>query len=91
MERYTEETIERIREQAQGRNVFLFVSGGVDSSVAFLLLNRALGAERVLGLHIDNGFMRREGETALVERLMKGAGLHNLGSRRCQRGISRRY
>ena len=77
MERYTEETIERIREQAKGRNVFLFVSGGVDSSVAFLLLNRALGAERVLGLHIDNGFMR-EGETALVERLMKGAGLHNL-------------
>ena len=77
MERYTEETIERIQEQAQGRNVFLFVSGGVDSSVAFLLLNRALGAERVLGLHIDNGFMR-EGETAMVERLMKGAGLHNL-------------
>ena len=77
MERYTEETIERIQEQAQGRNVFLFVSGGVDSSVAFLLLNRALGAERVLGLHIDNGFMR-EGETALVERLMKGAGLDNL-------------
>ena len=77
MERYTEETIERLQEQAQGRNVFLFVSGGVDSSVAFLLLNRALGAERVLGLHIDNGFMR-EGETALVERLMKGAGLDNL-------------
>ena len=77
MERYTEETIERIQEQTQGRNVFLFVSGGVDSSVAFLLLNRALGAERVLGLHIDNGFMR-EGETAMVERLMKGAGLHNL-------------
>ena len=77
MERYTEETIERLQEQAKERNVFLFVSGGVDSSVAFLLLNRALGAERVLGLHIDNGFMR-EGETAMVERLMKGAGLHNL-------------
>ena len=77
MERYTEQVIERIQQQAKGRNVFLFVSGGVDSSVAFLLLNRALGAERVLGLHIDNGFMR-EGETALVERLMKGAGLHNL-------------
>ena len=77
MERYIEQTIERIQQQAKGRNVFLFVSGGVDSSVAFLLLNRALGPERVLGLHIDNGFMR-EGETALVERLMKGAGLHNL-------------
>lgn len=77
MERYAEQAIARIRAQAKGRNVFLFVSGGVDSSVAFLLLNRALGAERVLGLHIDNGFMRA-GETALVERLMKGAGLHNL-------------
>lgn len=77
MARYTEQTIERIQEQAKGRNVFVFVSGGVDSSVAFLLLNRALGAERVLGLHIDNGFMR-EGETAMVERRLQGAGLHNL-------------
>ena len=77
MERYTEQAIERIRAQAKGRNVFLFVSGGVDSSVAFLLLNRALGAERVRGLHIDNGFMRA-GESARVERLMKEAGLHNL-------------
>ena len=77
MERYAEQAIARIREQAKGRNVLLFVSGGVDSSVAFLLLNRALGAERVRGLHIDNGFMRAD-ETAEVERLMKEAGLHNL-------------
>ena len=77
MEHYAEQAITRIRAQAKGRNVFLFVSGGVDSSVAFLLLNRALGAERVRGLHIDNGFMRA-GETARVERLMKEAGLHNL-------------
>lgn len=77
MERYAEQAMERIQAQARGRNVFLFVSGGVDSSVAFFLLNRALGAERVLGLHIDNGFMRAD-ETVRVERLMKGAGLHNL-------------
>lgn len=77
MERYAEQAIARIREQAKGRNVLLFVSGGVDSSVAFLLLNRALGTERVRGLHIDTGFMRA-GERAKVERLMKEAGLHNL-------------
>ena len=77
MERYAEQAIARIRKQAKGRNVLLFVSGGVDSSVAFLLLNRALGAERVRGLHIDTGFMRAD-ETAEVERLMKEAGLHNL-------------
>lgn len=77
MEQYIEWTMERVREQTKGRKVFLLVSGGVDSSVAFLLLNRALGEDRVLGLHIDNGFMRK-GETALVERLMKESGFKNL-------------
>jgi GMP synthase (glutamine-hydrolysing) len=77
MEQYIERTMERVREQTKGRKVFLLVSGGVDSSVAFLLLNRALGEDRVLGLHIDNGFMRK-GETALVERLMKESGFQNL-------------
>ena len=77
MEQYIEHTMDRVREQTNGRKVFLLVSGGVDSSVAFLLLNRALGEDRVLGLHIDNGFMRK-GETALVERLMKDSGFANL-------------
>jgi len=36
----------------------MFLSGGVDSSVAFALLNEALSKERVLGLFIDNGFLR---------------------------------
>ena len=34
-----------IREAAAGRNVFFFVSGGVDSSVAYTLCLRALGPE----------------------------------------------
>ncbi len=41
------------------KNVLLFLSGGVDSTIAFALLNKALGQDRVLGLHIDNGFMRK--------------------------------
>ena len=77
MQQYIERTMHRVREQTDGRKVFLLVSGGVDSSVAFLLLNRALGEDRVLGLHIDNGFMRK-GETALVERLMRESGFANL-------------
>lgn len=67
----------RIREQANGRKVFLLVSGGVDSTVAFVLLNRVLGPENVLGLHIDNGMMRQN-ESANVKEFLEKEGMHNL-------------
>jgi len=51
--------MDSIQKDAGDKNVLLFLSGGVDSTVAFALLNKALGQERVLGLHIDNGFMRK--------------------------------
>ena len=41
--------LESIKKDAEGKNVLLFLSGGVDSTVAFALLNKALGQERVLG------------------------------------------
>ncbi len=59
---------EEIRETVGGRNVFFFVSGGVDSSVAFALCTRALGPERVRGVYVDTGLMR-EGETDFVGRM----------------------
>jgi len=54
-----------IRDCAGSRNVFFFVSGGVDSSVAFALCTLALGADRVRGVYVDTGLMR-EGETGFV-------------------------
>ena len=57
-----------IRECVGGRKVFFFVSGGVDSSVAFALSTRALGPERVRGVYVDTGLMR-EGETDFVRRM----------------------
>ncbi len=77
MDNYAEEVASDIRRTAGDRNAFLLVSGGVDSTVAFVLFNRALGPERVLGLHIDNGFMRK-GETADVASYMKAHGFENL-------------
>lgn len=59
--------LEEIKTQAKDRNVLLFLSGGVDSTVAFALLNRALGQDRVLGLHIDNGFMRKNESNNVCE------------------------
>ena len=59
---------QEIRECVGNRNVFFFVSGGVDSSVAFALSQRALGAGRVRGVYVDTGLMR-EGETEFVRRM----------------------
>ncbi|MDX1957929.1 MAG: glutamine-hydrolyzing GMP synthase [Leptospiraceae bacterium] len=42
-----------------GKKVFMLVSGGVDSSVAYVLLSRVLGKENVRGLLVDTGFMRK--------------------------------
>ena len=59
---------EEIRQCVGARSVFFFVSGGVDSSVAFALCTRALGADRVRGVYVDTGLMR-EGETDFVRRM----------------------
>lgn len=81
-DRVLEVIMEEIRECADGegtgangkerdgkkRKVLLFLSGGVDSTVAFALLNKALGQDRVLGLHIDNGFMRKDESRIIAER-----------------------
>jgi GMP synthase (glutamine-hydrolysing) len=37
----------------------MLLSGGVDSTVCAALVTKALGQERVIAIHIDNGFMRK--------------------------------
>ena len=68
--------LENIKKEAEGHNVLLFLSGGVDSTITFALLNKALGQERVLGLHIDNGFMRKN-ESANVAAAYRKFGFTN--------------
>ncbi len=68
--------LENIKVQAKDKNVLLFLSGGVDSTITFALLNKALGQERVLGLHIDNGFMRKN-ESKNVAEAYKKFGFNN--------------
>lgn len=63
--------LEGIKNQAADKNVLLFLSGGVDSTITFALLNKALGQERVLGLHIDNGFMRKNESKNVAEAYRK--------------------
>lgn len=59
--------LENIKKETEGKNVLLFLSGGVDSTITFALLNKALGQDRVLGLHIDNGFMRKNESKSVAD------------------------
>lgn len=67
---------DEIRSVAGDRNVFFFVSGGVDSTVAYTLCLRALGAARVRGVYVDTGLMR-EGETDFVRGMFESLGAAN--------------
>ncbi len=64
---------ENIRQAAQSRNVFFFVSGGVDSTVAYTLCLRVLGPERVYGIYVDTGLMRKD-ETEFVQSIFAELG-----------------
>jgi GMP synthase (glutamine-hydrolysing) len=57
--------------------VILGLSGGVDSSVAALLLHRAIGS-RLHGIFVDNGLLRQD-EFATVLKAYEGLGLNVTG------------
>ncbi|MFH1465486.1 MAG: glutamine-hydrolyzing GMP synthase [Pseudomonadota bacterium] len=73
----------QVRQQVGEREVFLLVSGGVDSLVTLVLLIRALGPERVHSLHVDTGFMRL-GESADIMRYLRELGFANLHLERAE-------
>ncbi|MFL6463548.1 MAG: glutamine-hydrolyzing GMP synthase, partial [Bryobacteraceae bacterium] len=64
---------EQIRQAAGNRNIFFFVSGGVDSTVAYTLCLRALGPDRVYGIYVDTGLMRKD-ETEFVQNIFSELG-----------------
>lgn len=74
MDGYVDQQVDRIRAQVGDRSVFLLASGGVDSTVAAVLLGRALGPERLHLLHIDNGLMRLD-ESSQVLQLFSELGI----------------
>ena len=66
---------EQIKNRVKNDNVLLAVSGGVDSSVAALILTKALSAKQVTCVFIDHGFMRLN-EVAEVTESLKNIGLN---------------
>ena len=77
VESYSAEVSEQIQREVGERKVFMLVSGGVDSTVAFTLFNKVLGPKRVEGLLIDTGLMRK-GEITAIQAAFKKIGIKNL-------------
>lgn len=74
---YFNEISKNILEKAKDKKIFLLVSGGVDSVVLFTLLNKIMGKERVFGLHVDTGFMRKD-ESSDIMNVLHNLKLDNL-------------
>lgn len=77
MNGYASLVADEIKRDVGDRKVFMLVSGGVDSTVAFVLLNKVLGRRRVEGLLVDTGLMRKD-EVSLIQQAFKKLGIDNL-------------
>ncbi|MDN5303461.1 MAG: hypothetical protein PWP46_340 [Fusobacteriaceae bacterium] len=66
MENYIEKTIKEIREKVGDKKVILALSGGVDSSVAAVLIHKAIG-DNLNCFFVDTGLMRKDEAKKVME------------------------
>lgn len=69
MESFAQETIAEIRKTVGDKKVILGLSGGVDSSVAALLIHKAIGTNLTC-IFVDNGLLRKD-ESVVLEKTLK--------------------
>lgn len=74
---FIETTVAQLRQQLGDDKVVLGLSGGVDSSVAAVLLNKAIG-KNLTCIFVDHGMLRKN-EFADVMRDYEGLGLNVIG------------
>lgn len=77
MESFIKEAVENIKKTVGKDKVVLGLSGGVDSSVAALLIHKAIG-KNLRSIFIDNGLLRKD-ETQQIKRIFRSMYHLNLG------------
>ncbi len=74
---FIENTTTELKHKLGNDKVILGLSGGVDSSVAAVLLHKAIG-DQLTGIFIDNGLLRKDEFTQVLD-AYKGMGLNVIG------------
>jgi GMP synthase (glutamine-hydrolysing) len=74
-EHFIQSTVERIRQQVGDGHAICALSGGVDSSVAAVLVDRAIG-KQLTCVFVDNGVLRKDEFRKVQENLRGNLGLN---------------
>ena len=74
---FVEKTVQSLQEKLKDNKVVLGLSGGVDSTVAAVLLNKAIG-NNLYCVFVDNGLLRKNEFTSVLK-TYKGMGLNVKG------------
>ncbi|MFQ5695400.1 MAG: glutamine-hydrolyzing GMP synthase, partial [Terriglobia bacterium] len=75
---FVEKTVEDVRARVRQGRALCALSGGVDSTVAAVLVQRALG-ERLTALFVDNGLLRKDEFPRTLKLLRERLGLQVVG------------
>jgi GMP synthase (glutamine-hydrolysing) len=80
-ELFIEETVEVIRQQTNGEEVLMALSGGVDSTVGAILIHKAIG-DKLHCFFIDNGLLRKNEFQLVMDKYAEmGLKVHGIDSK----------
>ena len=75
MENFVTSSVEKYKKELAGKKVLLALSGGVDSSVAAVLLHRAIG-QNLTCVFVDHGLLRKDEGDFVEKTFGKQFGIH---------------